>query len=333
MKVTNYGPGGIPLALGGWSTGIVSLNSNVDTIGGGPSALNFVQRITANTSNTLLNPIVNFASGTGISLAAASNTITISSSGGGGTVSAGSNSTRVSEDPSAGASTTLWSPYDHRHDGIGTITASSSNTLQRGTVNLRAGTNVTFTLTDSDGDGEVDTVTVNSTSTGGGGGATQSYVGYNTIGGTWTTVTTFRQYMKKVTFSAAANLQSIDLYVRPSVDNLYGIHVGILSDNAGSPDLLIGGNSSGNSGFYMSNSATMPGAGRWLSIPMGGYYAAGDYWITFIGEFARFDIANDGSGSDRFFTTTVFSLSAPYPTAFPITTTALRYSMRASILT
>ena len=165
MKITNFGPDGLPIALGGWSTGIVSLNSNVEIVGGGPSALNFVQRITSNTSNTLLNPIVNFAAGSNIALSAQSNTITITGAAGGGggapaTISAGSNSTRVSEVSGAGASTTLWSPFDHAHDGIGTITASSSNTMQRGTFNLRAGTGIVFGLTDGDGDGELDTATI-----------------------------------------------------------------------------------------------------------------------------------------------------------------------------
>lgn len=89
--------------------------------------------------------------------------------GGAATLSAGSNSTRVREVSTAGASSTLWSPYDHAHDGIGTITASSSNTLQRGTVNLRAGSNIVFGLTDSDGDGELDTVTIAGAAAGGGG--------------------------------------------------------------------------------------------------------------------------------------------------------------------
>lgn len=89
--------------------------------------------------------------------------------GGAATLSAGSNSTRVREVSTAGASSTLWSPFDHAHDGIGTITASSSNTLQRGTVNLRAGSNIVFGLTDSDGDGELDTVTIAGAAAGGGG--------------------------------------------------------------------------------------------------------------------------------------------------------------------
>jgi hypothetical protein len=91
---------------------------------------------------------------------------TPSNSGG---ASAGSNSTRVSETSSSGASTTLFSPFDHRHDGIGTITASSSNTMQRGTFNLRPGSNVSFGLSDSDGSGELDTLTINAAATGGSG--------------------------------------------------------------------------------------------------------------------------------------------------------------------
>lgn len=72
----------------------------------------------------------------------------------------GSNASRVSEAATGGAATT-YSRADHIHDGIGTVTASSSNTMQRGTVNLRAGSNVAFGLTDTDGDGELDTITVN----------------------------------------------------------------------------------------------------------------------------------------------------------------------------
>ena len=180
MKVTHFGPGGLPVAVGGWSSGIVSLNSNVEIIGGGPAALNFVQRITSNTSNTLLNPTVNFASGSNIAFAVQSNTLTIigTAAGGGGAapvISAGSNSTRVSEVSGAGASTTLWSPFDHAHDGIGTITASSSNTMQRGTWNIRPGAGIALSLTDTDGDGEFDTATIVNTGVpgpaGGGGGS------------------------------------------------------------------------------------------------------------------------------------------------------------------
>ena len=96
MKVTNFGPGGFPMAHVGDFGGVnnyITIGSNTTT---DPplSALNFVQRITANTSNTLLNPIVNFASGSNIILtldqgpfpaqAYPSNTIRIHSTSGGG---------------------------------------------------------------------------------------------------------------------------------------------------------------------------------------------------------------------------------------------------------
>lgn len=84
MKVTHFGIDGLPQALGGAFYGITSLNSNVTTTDGGLSAINFVQRITANGSNILLNPSVNFAAGSNVILSASSNTITIDATGGGG---------------------------------------------------------------------------------------------------------------------------------------------------------------------------------------------------------------------------------------------------------
>jgi hypothetical protein len=181
MKITNYDPEGFPLVLGGWSSGVVSLNSNAHMADGGFSALNFVQGITAEGSNMLARPIANFAAGSNIWLtldagpggSIPSNTIRIHGlAGGGAAVSAGSNSTRVREVSTAGASTTLWSPFDHAHDGIGTITSSSSNTMQRGTWNIRSGAGIALSLTDTDGDGEFDTTTIINAGSGAGGGLT-----------------------------------------------------------------------------------------------------------------------------------------------------------------
>lgn len=130
MKVTKFSPDGLPLPLAGWSTGYSSIGSNTDS---NPplSALNFVQRITANTSNTLLNPIVNFASGSGISLAASSNTVTISATGGGG-----SSSLIVSDEgsPLSTAATTL--------DFVGSgVTASGAGATK--TITIPASTTIT----------------------------------------------------------------------------------------------------------------------------------------------------------------------------------------------
>ena len=178
MKITNFGTDGLPQPLAAWSTGVVATASNAMFSSTASNAM-----FSSTASNTLA---VNGVTVTG---AAASNYHILASSptaaawvpdaGGGGTVSAGSNSTRVSGNASAGASSTLWSPFDHRHDGIGTITASASNTLQRGTWNIRAGSGIALLLTDADGDGAFDTTTIENTRAAGGGGAAPSAQEHN----------------------------------------------------------------------------------------------------------------------------------------------------------
>lgn len=83
MKITAFDPGGIPVSLSGWSTGVTSIDSNATVGAGGPNALNFVQLITANSSNSLPNPIVNFAAGSNIILSVNSNTLNIGSTASG----------------------------------------------------------------------------------------------------------------------------------------------------------------------------------------------------------------------------------------------------------
>lgn len=83
MKVTHFGPNGFPWAhVSNFGGVTISIGSNTNT---DPplSSQNFVQRITANGVTTLLNPIVNFAGGSGITVSASSNTVTIAVSAGG----------------------------------------------------------------------------------------------------------------------------------------------------------------------------------------------------------------------------------------------------------
>ena len=170
---------------------------------------------------------------------------------------------------------------------------------------------------------------------GGGGGIAQSFVGYNTIGGTWTTLVTDRYYLKKITLAAASTFTSIDVYIRPSTDNtITNVAVTILSDVAGVPSVLLAGNGIGNA--YFSNSSSMPGGARWFSIPIGAHLAAGTYWIGFGASAgaANLDMANDGSGSDVTFTVGGggFYTTGTYPTAWTLTTGAVKWSIRASVL-
>lgn len=125
-----------------------------------------VARISANGSNALVGPFVSIAAGSNIILSTSSNELRIHSTSGGASISAGSNSTAVRELSTAGASTTLWSPFDHAHEGVSAVTASSSNTMQRGTWNLRPGQGIALALSDTDGDGEFDTTTIVNTAAG-----------------------------------------------------------------------------------------------------------------------------------------------------------------------
>lgn len=90
-------------------------------------------------------------------------------SAGSNAVSYGSNSSTIGEISLAGGSNAV-ARADHYHAGIGTIISNTSNQLQRGTLRIVMGNNMSWGLTDSDGDGEFDTVTFHSTGGGAGGG-------------------------------------------------------------------------------------------------------------------------------------------------------------------
>lgn len=109
----------------------------------------------------------------------------------GGSSSFGSNSTRVAKTPSAGASSSN-SRADHVHDGIGGATASGSNTLNTGNLNLRAGTGIALALSNTDGGTGFDTVTIQNIAAGGSGsvsyGSNSTRVSSSPAGGASTLV-------------------------------------------------------------------------------------------------------------------------------------------------
>jgi len=170
---------------------------------------------------------------------------------------------------------------------------------------------------------------------GGGGGLGHSFVGYNTVGGTWTTLVSKRQYCKQITLAADSLVASVDIHVRGSTDNISGVLVAVLTDNAGSPGVLVAGStteSTAHGGVYLSNNGSMPSAGRWFSMPVGVWLTAGTYWICFMVDTTLWDIANDGSGSDVWFGPGQFIITGGYPSAWSLTTGSVKYSIRASIL-
>lgn len=276
MKITKFGDG-IPVALDGWSTGYQSIGSNTDS---NPplSALNFVQRITANTSNTLLNPIVNLASGSGISLAASSNTVTISATGGGGGGGTLTTIEEVDGSPTDSAVTKLVFPNGtlgiaahvatYTPAGGTTITTKDEGSTLSSTVTTLdfVGAGVT-----ASGAGATTTVTI----PGGSGGITQAYVGYNTIGGTFeTTVSNSTWYLKQVVLANDCLLTSIEAYVAAAAGTAAGPAPGVFTDSAGSPLKYIGGSPQGQGSLNLSANGA-----RWVGGPVGLWIVAGTYWI------------------------------------------------------
>jgi len=124
-----------------------------------------VSLITANGSNAVLGPLVNFAAGSNITLSVSSNTLTITSAAGGGSTSYGSNSNAVASANDGGAST-LASRADHVHLGVRSL-AHSSNSFSgpviltaSGTLGITSPTPGTYNLSAGTGGGGGSALTV-----------------------------------------------------------------------------------------------------------------------------------------------------------------------------
>ncbi len=173
----------------------------------------------------------------------------------------------------------------------------------------------------------------------GGGGLTQAYIGYNTVGGSYEGMTDNKVYTKKVTISTACLLTDICAYVQNDsgapddmVTNLSGV---VYADNAGTPSTIIA---------YLKNAATSllmdstsggggDGVSRWLSVAMGIWLPAADYWIgvsCMPNNSVSTRIAYDGSGSDRTYTSGG-SFFADWGFYTP-TTTSNKYSIRGNTI-
>lgn len=163
-----------------------------------------------------------------------------------------------------------------------------------------------------------------------GSGASHSYVGYNTAGGSTQTMTRYRQYMKKVTLSSDGFIMNIGAHIKPSVTvNVMGFTVALLSDNAGTPNEIIG-----YVPWHAVFSALFDNSFSWVSVPVNVWCTAGDYWLAVmdIGGGSRLDIAYDGSGADKY-----YAVGNPWMSGadggYTATATTKKYSIRASVLT
>jgi hypothetical protein len=139
---------------------------------------------------------------------------------------------------------------------------------------------------------------------GGGGGAaggfTQSYIGYNTVGGSFETVAAgaAASYFKTVTLASAGLLVSIDAHVKSGGANVQNLLAAVLDDNAGAPGKVIAmGTVNGNTAINQFN-VTMSTVARWVAMPVGAYLQPAAYWLcVIIGNNCL--LAFDATGADK----------------------------------
>lgn len=137
---------------------------------------------------------------------------------------------------------------------------------------------------------------------GGGGGVTQSYLGYNTIGGSTEVITANRIFMKKFTMASAGLVNELELYLDEDADQVCGLPtIAVWADNAGVPDSLIAqqGDVTAADNFYLGASSSSWPA-RWIGVgSFGKWLTAADYWVGWMFS----DVGNlrmyYDAGSDR----------------------------------
>lgn len=162
------------------------------------------------------------------------------------------------------------------------------------------------------------------------GGITQAFAGYNTIGGTTETPgVNSKLYFKKVTLANACLLTSIDAYVGTSgAGAVLGPVAALYDDNAGAPGKVIGWSSE------FGVTGDMGGNFRWLSMPIGAWLAAADYWLAIrtsdSGGAVLQQIKYDSSGSDQTGTGVVNTWKDA--SLYTLSNSTLKYSIRANTI-
>lgn len=165
------------------------------------------------------------------------------------------------------------------------------------------------------------------------GGLVNTYVGYNTIGGTTDAVSagTFKFVFKQVTTSNDGLLASIDTYLKGNNTNAQGIRPFVTDDNSGAPGKIIAMNTAPGSSYQ----AWLNTTPRWVAVPIGVWLPAGTYWFGVSG-FSAVTFYYDGSGGD--YTSATNTDSAPdfesgVGSAITPTNSSRTYSVRGALIT
>jgi hypothetical protein len=138
---------------------------------------------------------------------------------------------------------------------------------------------------------------------------TQSYVGYNTVGGSTEVMTDQRVLAKKITLATAGLLTNIEVHVDGgnSSDEVESINFGLYADSGGTPSALLSMYNGREVALLMDNTLGAGGntVARWFGGPMGVWLAAGDYWLAVqaidTGASMPYRVYYDGSGTDRYY--------------------------------
>lgn len=135
----------------------------------------------------------------------------------------------------------------------------------------------------------------------GGVGLTKTEVGYTTVGGSLETLSGNTVYMKKFTMAQAGLVASGSLYMSPNGDNVATNRFAIMADNAGSPGDLMATSVPFVGNTFLLSRAGPTNQAAWITIPIGIWLTAGDYWLAWEPSGTNVRIAYD-AGSDRKYT-------------------------------
>lgn len=173
---------------------------------------------------------------------------------------------------------------------------------------------------------------------GGSGGFLHSYAGYNTIGGTAEGVTGWRQFVQKITLASDKFCASVDIYCKQNnAGNGYGIAGFIYDDVSGKPVHLLAVGGDLNQPLNLYRVSGTAGDARWLTVPLGIWLPAGDYWYG--GEVTTQAVCNfyyDATGTSYYWDKggNGFYTDAPDTsgTVYTLTSQSRTYSFRLNLL-
>lgn len=160
----------------------------------------------------------------------------------------------------------------------------------------------------------------------------QTYLGYNTIGGTTDVMGAgaYKQVFQQIVTTQTYLFLSIDAYVKGNASNVTHQACAIWDDVAGAPSKVIalGAGPGETTTSVLGVQLLMGTTARWISEPICAWLPAGTYWLNVQGGNTGFTLHYDAVGNDRTATTSQTWINEGVTGAGSGRT----YSVRASVL-